>query len=78
MLDILPTGTSSCVFMVSAVKYSRLREWWHRFRYTAVLSQFFGQSPMECSSTYVSEIDVFITIGFRPGFAPRALNWEKP
>ena len=38
---------------------------------------------MESPSNYVSEVYVFkkqamMRIGFRPGFAPRALNWENP
>ena len=38
---------------------------------------------MESSSNYVSEVylskkQAIARIGFRPGFAPRALNWENP
>ena len=38
---------------------------------------------MESSSNYVSEVflskkQAIARIGFRPGFAPKALNWEKP
>ena len=46
------------------------------------LSQFFWQSPMECSSNCVFEVyfskkQAITRIGFRPGFAPNALNWGK-
>ena len=45
-------------------------------------SNFFLQSPMESSSNYVSEVflskkQTITRIGFRPGFTPKALNWEN-
>ena len=45
--------------------------------------ELFLQSPMESSSNYVSEVllekrQALTRIGFRPGFAPKALQRENP